>query len=218
MSIAYRVEEPNYLSGAKLSVPMGKKITTYFYIFNGWQVIQDNNDKKAFGTQVEYRPNDKLLINWNTFLGDERSIDKPTNRMRYFTDIYAIYSPSTKFSFTSCAYIGIQNRQYINSTTESLLWWQANFIGSWKFSDKVSLAGRIEYFKDDKGAILNAITGKEGFETWSFGSCLNISVFGNAMFRLDGRLFSSQRSVFFDESQNLSNTAGLLTGNITVWF
>jgi hypothetical protein len=209
---------PYYLSGVKLAVPISSKLISYFYVFNGWQVIQDNNNKKAFGTQLEYRPNDKLLLNWNTFLGDERSKENPANRMRYFTDVYAIYSPSTKFSFTTCAYAGIQNRENLSGTTESLLWWQANFIGSWRFSEKVSLASRIEYFRDENNAIVNSITGVGGFESWSFGSCLNVSVFGNAMFRLDGRLFSSQRKVFFDESQNPNNTTALLTGNITVWF
>ena len=209
---------PYYLSGAKLSVPLSSKLTAYFYLLNGWQVIQDNNDKKAFGTQLEYRPSDKLLLNWDTFLGNEQSKDNPANRMRYFTDFYAIYNPNGKFSFTSCVYAGVQDKMYQTGNKESLFWWQANFIGSWRFNEHVSLAGRVEYFKDGNNAFVNTITGISGFETWSLGSCLNIAVFGNAMFRLDGRVYSSPKNIFYDESQNLTTTAGLLTGNITVWF
>ena len=210
---------PYYLSGAKLSIPLSSKLTAYFYLLNGWQVIQDNNNRKAFGTQLEYRPTDKLLLNWDTFLGDERSKDNPTNRLRYFTDFYAIYNPTGKFSFTSSAYIGVQDKEYLSNSLKSFVWWQANFIGSVRLSPKTSLAGRVEYFKDSDNAIVPSFTGVTGFETWSFGSCINIAVFDNAMLRLDGRLYSAPtKEIFFDESGKLTKTAGLLTGNITVWF
>jgi hypothetical protein len=209
---------PYYLSGAKLSVPLSSKITSYFYLLNGWQVIQDNNDQKAFGTQIEYRPTDNLLLNWNTFLGDERSKDNPNNRMRYFTDFYAIYNPTKKLSFTSCVYVGVQERISSTNNKTSFAWWQANLIGSWKFNEKISLAGRVEYFKDDANVIVNSFTGIKGFETLGLGTCLNVMFFGNAMFRLDARLYSSSKNIFFDQNQNLTTTTGLLTGNITVWF
>jgi hypothetical protein len=209
---------PYYLSGAKLSVPINDKLNAYLYLFNGWQVIQDNNEQKAFGTQIEYRPTDKLLLNWNTFFGDERSKENPNYRMRYFTDVYAIFNPSGNFSFTTCAYVGIQDRLKLAGGTESLLWWQANFIGSWRFSEKVSLAGRVEYFNDKDNAMVQNIVTASRFETWSFGTCLNVVVLGNAMFRLDGRWFVSPRNTFIDNSKNPTQTAGLITGNITVWF
>ncbi len=212
---------PYYLSGAKLSVPLHDKVNAYFYLFNGWQVIQDNNEQKAFGTQLEYRPSDKLLLNWNTFMGDERSKDQPDNRMRYFTDVYAIYNPTGKFSFTSCAYVGVQNRRNLIGKTDNLLWWQANFIGSFRFSENVNLAGRVEYFNDqDNAMVRNIVTNapKLAFETWSLGTCLNVTVFGNAMFRLDGRWFLSPNQTFVDISKNPAKSAVLLTGNITVWF
>ncbi|MBK8373095.1 MAG: outer membrane beta-barrel protein [Saprospiraceae bacterium] len=101
---------PYYLSGIKFSIPINKKINLYAYLINGWQQIQDVNKGKAIGTQVEYRPNNLNLINWNVYIGDERSQVSPQNRMRYFTDVYWIYNPEGKFSITSCAYVGNQNR------------------------------------------------------------------------------------------------------------
>ncbi len=81
---------PYYLSGVKLSVPISKTLNSYWYVLNGWQVIQDNNEQKAFGSQLEYRPGPTMLFNWNTFIGDERSPTNPDFRARLFTDVFWI--------------------------------------------------------------------------------------------------------------------------------
>ncbi|MBK9689638.1 MAG: outer membrane beta-barrel protein [Saprospiraceae bacterium] len=64
---------PYYLSGVKLTMPISTKVTAYLYLLNGWQQIKDNNANLAFGSQLEYRPDDQNLINWNTYIGDESS-------------------------------------------------------------------------------------------------------------------------------------------------
>lgn len=38
---------PYYVTGAKLTVPLSTKLNAYFYVMNGWQVIQDNNTAKS---------------------------------------------------------------------------------------------------------------------------------------------------------------------------
>jgi hypothetical protein len=69
---------PYYLAGIKLSVPLGNRLSFYLYLINGWQQIVDPNNGKSVGTQIEFRPNEKHLINWNTYIGDERSALNPT--------------------------------------------------------------------------------------------------------------------------------------------
>ena len=90
-----------YLTGVKVSAPIGKKIKAYGYILNGWQVISDVNNPLSVGTQIEYRPSQTVLINWDTYVGDESSKLTPENRTRYFTDVYLIYNSTKKFSMTS---------------------------------------------------------------------------------------------------------------------
>lgn len=79
-------------------------------MINGWQQIKDNNDKKSVGTQLEFKPNAKHTINWNTYIGDERSTTAPQNRMRYFSDIFWLYNLDGKWSMTSCIYLGKQEQ------------------------------------------------------------------------------------------------------------
>ena len=207
---------PYYVSGIKLSTKVSEKINLYLYLINGWQQIAEQNKGKSIGTQMEYRPNNYWLINWNTYVGDERSIAAPQNRTRYFSDVYFIYSKK-KFSATGCVYAGVQHRLTSSNSTSSNKWWQANLIGGYSFSDKVSLSGRIEYFSDPKSAVIVPITSVSGFNSYSTGLCLNLHIASNIVARFEGRTFFSENEVYSKDTRP-SRTSNLLISNLTIWF
>jgi hypothetical protein len=208
---------PYYLTGVKLSGKLTSKITGYLYILNGWQRITDTNNPLSFGTQIEYRPNNKLLINWNTYVGDESSIQLPQFGIRYFSDVYAIYNPDGRFSFTTCGYAGAQQIKEANNTNSYAYWWQANFIAKVKLSEATSVAGRVEYFNDEKNVQITPITGAGSFTTGSAGLCFNMKISKNALFRIEQKHFFSENTVYIKRSK-ASNSDNLLIGNLTVWF
>ena len=207
---------PYYVSGVKLSMPLNEKINLYFYLLNGWQQIVDQNKGKSIGTQLEYRPNNYWLFNWNTYVGDERSSAAPQNRTRYFSDLYFIYKKG-KLSATGCVYAGIQERENADNTTRSDKWWQANLIGRYNFSDKISLSGRVEYFNDPKSVHITSITDGGGFSSYSTGLCLNVHIASNIMARFEGRTFFSDNDVYTKDTAP-ANTSNLLISNLTIWF
>jgi len=209
---------PYYLAGAKLSVPIKKKLKAYAYILNGWQVINDVNNPLSIGTQLEYRPNNKLLFNWDTYVGDESSQVTPENRTRYFTDVYVIYDSPKKLDFSTCAYIGVQDRKDSLGIKSQAIWWQANIIANYSFKPTLSLAGRIEYFNDMKSVQIIPITSLTGFNAGSASLCLNVKIGRNAMFRLEGRSYFSDRNMFIDKHGAESNQDHLLITSLAVWF
>jgi hypothetical protein len=184
------------------------------YLLNGWQVIQDNNNGKSLGTQVEFRPNERMLFNWDTYIGNEQSVLHPEFRMRYFTDFYWIFKASKKFDATSCVYVGSQDLVNASSAT----WGTINFIGRYYFKESLSLSGRIEYFSDQQGVFQLTQLGAPGFESYSSGLCLNYSANHNALFRLEAREFFSAKNVFLDQNQNPTSTNFQLTASLTAWF
>jgi hypothetical protein len=204
---------PYYLTGVKVSVPLNTKWTAYLYLLNGWQVIQSNDKNKAIGTQVEFRPNKKMLFNWDTYVGGNQTAQNPDFRMRYFTDLYWIYKANDKFDATSCVYIGLQERN--NASTKN--WWTANFIGRYHFTETLSLSGRIEYYSDS-GVHQLPITGIDGFRSYSTGLCFNYQANHNALFRLEGRQFFSPDNLYRDENANPTGRSSLLTASLTAWF
>lgn len=207
---------PYYLSGLKLSLPLGDKVTAYLYLLNGWQQIQDVNRGKSLGTQVEYRPNSKHLFNWNTYIGDERSAAAPQNRTRYFTDVFWIYNPDGVFSFTTCAYIGSQVRENAGGTRSNAVWWQTNFIGRYRFTDRLSLSGRVEYFDDPDHVQITPVHPVDAFASYSTGLCLNYTVNEVAMLRLEGRQFFSSQTVYTGTDGNPAKQLSWVIANITL--
>jgi hypothetical protein len=134
--------------------------------------------------------------------------------MRYFSDIYWIASPSKRFSFISCVYGGIQA---ITKQKEAF-WWQANLSGKWKFSEKHSIAGRLEYFQDPKNILITNPITMQKVSLFSTGLCYSIAFEEHALIRIDARQFLSQNALFTNQISSNTRNSFVLTGNITVWF
>ncbi len=207
---------PYYLSGLKVSMPLSDKFTAYLYLLNGWQQIQDQNKGKAIGTQLEYRPDGKNLINWNTYFGDERSSNRPNDRLRAFSDLYWIHD-SGKWDFTSCLYGGFQNN-LIDRFNDQVFWWQANFIARYTFTEKISLSGRMEYFSDPNAIQIASETITPKFSAFSKGLCLNFFPTSNLLMRLEGRYFYSGDDVFTNANQEADSRKLWLVSNVTFSF
>jgi len=214
---------PYYLSGAKLSMPLSGKINLSLYLLNGWQQIRDKNESLAFGSQLEWRPNSINLINWNTFIGDERrgisGMKGENQRMRWFSDLYWIFNPDGKISSTVCVYGGIQD--YAETwAIRRAIWWQANACVRYRFSEKHSLSARMEYFHDPKNAMIDLIPEMPGtgFRTGSAGLCWNMKLSANALFRIEGRQFFSRGNIFSEDNGAQSRQASWLISGATIWF
>lgn len=210
---------PYYLAGARLTYPLTTKLTGYAYVLNGWQQIYDQNNSLSFATQLEYKSAKNFLINWDTYVGNEKSTISPDNRMRYFSDVYAIINLNKKWSATTCVYAGLQQRT--DSITQKLnnkTWWQANLVVKYIFNQHHNLAARIEYFEDMNHVVTNSETfAVKGFNSYSAGLCFNKKITDNALFRLEGRHFFSNRNVYL-KNNTPTNTSTLLITNLTVWF
>jgi hypothetical protein len=205
---------PYYVTGAKLSFPLASKWTGYLYFLNGWQVIQDNNKGKSVATQLEFRPSDKMLFNWNNYFGDERSSPRYDFRNRFFTDLFWIYKPNDKWDMTSSVYFGTQAIQQ----TSAKQWWQANFIARYRFTNIISLSGRVEYFNDSHGIMVTSPSGIPSFKSYSSGLCLNWQVTDHALFRIEGREFFSQDKLYLNSDGTISNKSTWLIASLTAWF
>jgi hypothetical protein len=208
---------PYYLSGARLTLPIHKRLNFYFYIVNGWQVIQDNNSSKSIVTQFEYKPNERLALTWNTQLGNEKSALNLDYRMRYFSDVYAVYNMTGKFSLTACASAGLQ-RKIIANKEVSQYWWQANVMARYRWTNKFSFSGRFEYYNDKDNVQLKPITSINPFDVYSGTACLNFQVTDNLLVRFESRHFFSKNAIFFNSNHNESNTNHTLLGNVCLWF
>jgi hypothetical protein len=202
---------PYYLSGAKLSLPVSPKLNAYLYHINGWQQINDQNSNKSFGSQIEFRPGNSLLINWNNYLGNESAAIDSVKGIRYFTDIYLIYSKGP-LSVSSCLYYGVQE-----NLETMLRWWQANVICRYAFTSLMSGSLRFEYFEDSDGALVLPIAPVNGFEAIGMSLGVNYKLEDNILFRAEAREFVSNKDVFI-RNEEPASTSMTLTASFCAWF
>lgn len=209
---------PYYLTGGKLTLPLTPKVNLYLYLVNGWQIIEDVNDPLAFGSQVEYKPNDKLSVNWNTYIGNEHSASAPNNKGRYFSDLYVTYNPNSKLSLAVDIYAGRQKRTDSFSIDKNVNWGQGNINARYFISSSNTVSARVEYFRDYNSIFIIPVTGVSGFDCYSYTLGFSHNVTNNVMVRLEGRYFNSTRDVFFDDNLLPTNSALLVTGGLIAKF
>lgn len=207
---------PYYLAGVKATLPLSNKVIAYLYVLNGWQQIYDVNKSKSIATQIEYRPNNKNLINWNVYYGNENSKLNPTYGNRAFTDVYWVFNPEGKIAITSNAYYGVQ--QQTNNLADKH-WWQANFIAQVKLDSVQAISARLEYFNDPNHAVVGQLVPNTSFKTYSVGACYNLKLFSHALFRVDARHFFGNQKVYAYQANKAPQSNGFwLVSSLCFWF
>jgi len=208
---------PYYLTGARLTVPLGPKWTAYGYVLNGWQVVQSQHDPLDFGTQLEFKPDSTWDINWDTYIGNESSNANPGYRTRYFTDIYATYNPTPKWSFSADTYFGLQQRVEGNGM-QTHSWWNATVCARYTFIPGNSFSARIEHYDDPHEILERPITPANEFRITSASLGYNLAITEAVLFRLEARYFNSSEPLYPLRQAPDANNEGWFTAGLTARF
>lgn len=202
---------PYYESGIKLSYTSDNgKFFASGLVLNGWQRIQkvSGNSLPSFGWQIQGKPNDKVLINSSSFIGT----DKPDSarQMRYFHNLYAIFTVTDKFGITLGLDAGAE--QKAKGSKQYNAWFSPVLIARYQPIEQLALAARFEYYSDRNGVVIGTGT-PNGFETFGYSINADVIPFANAMIRFEGRLFQSKTDEIFEKRNGsftkLSPTVGL---------
>ncbi|GAB4488669.1 MAG: porin [Saprospiraceae bacterium] len=207
---------PYYESGAKLSYTTsdGKWFLSAL-VLNGWQRIQRpaGNSTLAGGWQIQYKPSSKVTLNSSSFFGN----DKPdlVSLTRVFHNFYGIFQLNDQFGVTVGFDTGWEENPREGEGQN--FWYSPVAIARYAFNDRAALAVRGEYYSDANGVII--ATGTEnGFKTLGFSATLDVQVHRNALWRIEGKLYSSEDDIFLDADGNVTNTNAVLTTALCVWF
>jgi len=210
---------PYYVTGVKTTIPLSSRLKLYAYLINGWQQSMDLNERKSIGTSLEFKINSKTSFYWNTYTGDERSVFRPEFRTRFFNDVYVTFLQDKKFSFTSCAYFGVQEIAKSTPGRDYFPWWQVNFMGKYTFKNGHGLSGRIEYYDDPHSVQIASPSGLSGFQCFGQSICYNIPVQEHALLRFEAKhLYATNGNSFLSSDGELTRSMPVLYANLTVWF
>lgn len=201
---------PYYEAGVKLGYTSNNdKLYLAILYLNGWQRIQKvkNNQTPAFGTQLTYKPNPNITLNWSTYIGN----DQPDSikKWRYFNNFYGQFQLNKKWALTAGFDIGQQqHRDTLNKISGFDTWYSPVVIIKYAVSPKIHIAARSEYYSDKKGVIISY---SKGFQTFGYSANFDFLLNENSLFRIEGRLLSATEKVFnSNSSKNCFLTTSLV--------
>lgn len=204
---------PYFESGAKLTYTSenGKWLLSALAL-NGWQRITrvNGNSLMSWGSQIQYKPTDKILLNYSTFIGTDRPDSVRLNRL--FHNFYGIFSLTDKFGITAGFDIGTEEKTPGSRMTNT--WYSPVLILKYAFTDKWALAARGEYYSDANGVIISTGT-PNGFKTSGFSLNIDHSPAKNVLLRLELRNLNSKDAIF-TKPAGTSNNSTFITSSIAV--
>ncbi len=206
---------PYFEAGAKITYTTndGKWLLSGMAL-NGWQRITrvSGNSFMSWGTQIQFKPSDKTLLNYSTFIGTD---EPDTTRLsRFFHNVYGIFSISDKFGLTVGFDIGTEEK--ILNSNKSNTWLSPIAIIKYTINNKWAIAGRAEYYQDKNGVIINTGT-PNGFQTTGYSLNIDYAPVKNALLRLEGRALNSKDNIFI-RGTDLVNNNIFVTGSLAVSF
>ncbi|HMY35006.1 MAG TPA: porin [bacterium] len=197
---------PYYLSGVKATYSLSEKWTFAAVVCNGWQRIyrSSKNVTPAMGTQIVYKPSDRLTINYSTFVGNDKA--DSTRQWRYFDNAYAIWQVNPKLGITTGVDFGAEQKSKGSSKYNTWLTWA--IITRYMLNDMWSVAVRAEQFLDKNQVIVSTGT-VHGFQTLGLSANLDYALTKQSVLRIEGRQLQSRDAIFSGETSNLSVLSSL---------
>lgn len=209
---------PYYEAGVRFTYEVAPQLTLTALALNGWQNIRENNQAKAVGTQIQWRPTDKLLLNSSGFYGNEQPTDL-VKRRRYFHNFYVSYTATERLALALVFDVGKQEQATRGSKADT--WHTGAAFVRYQLADNWAAAARVEYYNADHGVLINssapAVTDAD---VKLKGASLNLDYAPtrNVLFRVEGRLLDAKNNLFEQKNGRTSDHYGNLTSSIALSF
>ncbi len=205
---------PYFEAGAKLTYTTdNSKWIFSLMALNGWQRITrvTGNSLMSWGAQIQYKPSDKILLNYSNFIGT----DKPDNarQLRIFHNFYSILSVTDKLGLALGFDIGSEEK--LNSTGNNT-WFAPVAILKYAVSQQWNIAVRAEYYQDKNAVIIPTGT-PNGFQTGGYSLNIDYTPVKDLILRLEGRTLNSKDKIFTKGNSLVSDNT-FITSSIAIAF
>lgn len=206
---------PYYEAGAKLTyISNNEKWLVAALALNGWQRIQrvEGNSLMSWGTQVQYRPNENLTLNYSNFIGTDKT--DSARQLRFFHNLYGLYKLNDKVDIILGFDAGQEQEE--KGSDEYNTWYGAACIVRVRPADKWLVGLRGEYYSDPRGVIIFTGTA-DGNKIWGVSVNADRQISKNCVWRTELRHLKSDDAIFLkgDNGSTQNNTAIITSVAIT---
>ena len=206
---------PYFETGVKLGyTSKNEKWYMAALYLNGWQRIQrpDGNSTPAFGTQITYKPLERVTLNYSTFLGNDKA--DSLKRMRHYHNIYGIFQFTERLGITAGFDIGYEQKNKGSNSYHT--WYVPVLIARYRPSEKIRFAARTEYFSDKSGVIIQSGTPNR-FKTTGYSVNFDYLPVANVIWRIEARTLRSKDPIF-SKDEILKNQNYFLSTSLSLSF
>ena len=205
-SLLYAFAAPYWHNGLAISwEAIPEVFVGNFYIYNGWNNMNDSNRSKTFGVQLAYKPSAGLSITYNAIGGPEQEENEKNKRIVH--DLILTWAINEQFAIASDWIVGSEEKAITNANDKiSDAHWSALQLGM-KYSPNESfyLSPRLESFWDREGFTTGASqTIREATLTASYRPSSKLEM------RLEGRQDISTRNSF-EKDKDPSHSQSTIT-------
>jgi hypothetical protein len=202
---------PYYSTGVRIEHALNANQSIQVQVLNGWQNISENNNGKALAFQYKHRMNEKLLLAYNNFFGDEEVVSA-SPRFRSYHNFVIDYSLSEKWRFLTGLDFGHQSQQNNDGVDP---WFATSMNLQQKLDANHSLTYRIEYFNDSHQS--NVVTNTtNGFEVISSSVNYDYKFDDYTMWRTELRGFYSKDEIYPAGSKYFNRFDGVLVTSLSL--
>ncbi len=145
-------------TGVQLAYKWNDKIDTEFVVFNGWDVVKDNNSAVSFMGRLGWAIDDKESLGIVGYAGPEEA----SNSHDYRCGVNVVFN--RKLTDRLSLWLqGDYGREAANPAlpepSHAASWWAGGAWLTYDFSEKIGLALRGDYFDDTDGARTSGVAG-----------------------------------------------------------
>lgn len=180
-------------TGLGVDAKLSGKVDAEFRMFNGWDLVEDNNTAKSFMARLGLTPSDQVALAFFGYYGPEQAGDNDHNR--YGGEFVGTVKPGAKT--TVYAQLDIGGEQGIGNPNAR--WTGGGIWGVFDLQPKLSLALRGDYMDDHDGVRTSGVLGfpVAASRTLASGTAtLNVKAWPHALVRPEIRLEHSSRDDF----------------------
>jgi hypothetical protein len=211
--------EPGSVLGAKLTYRFSPVFTGGIMVGNPFSLAYAGNTHMAGITFLNYTPNDRLLVSYINFFGNQAMADADIDNDIFYNNIIVKYSPWKPITFVGQLDVAFQtNSRMAPDTTKTAAMLSGFLQSDFRFNEYFSVTGRLEYFNDPHGFLSGHYTydGKmTGLATWGYTLSGEYKPVSFGYIRVSYRYLSAQRGneVFYsktsDHMRGIIITAGV---------
>lgn len=189
-------------TGLRLDAKPSAKVDFQLAVFNGWDVVEDNNTKKSFMGRIGLTPTPTTTIGLLGFVGNEKSAVGGTTPSgnRYGGEVVVVQKAGPKATVYLQGDYGEEKDAF--GTGLNAKWWAAGLWATYDVSPALTVALRGDYVDDKDGFRTSGVLGYPANPRQKFGSgtlTLNIKKWESALIRPEIRYDRSNLTAFEDK-------------------